>query len=186
MTKGDRSSHLRGSNLDVRFEALVADEFGPLEVRRMVASTAPRRPRPNDPATPVAWAAAAANRVAVGARPGAVVASMGDLGVFCAALGSMALLATAPADVRAASQRALPTWSPDGWLGDDLAFMHPTDLPRVRERLEHADTAALRSWTVALLPMVVDVFARQAPSWWRIRRPRFASMVLWRLAVPEY
>lgn len=185
MRKGERSCHLHTTSVDVRFEALLADEFGPHELRRMVSTPQLRRARRNDPATPVAWAAAAANRVAVGAAPGAVVASLGDLGVFCAALGSVALLSSVPEEVRVASHRALPSWTPDEWWHDDLVSVGRVDLPQVRERLEYADTAVLRAWTVALLPMVVEAFARQAPRWWRIRRPRFASMVLWRLAVPE-
>ncbi len=185
MTKGDRPSHLRTSHLDVRFEALMADEFGPRQLRRMVAPATARRARPNDPATPVAWGAAAANRVAVGAAPGAVVASLGDLGVFCTALGAVALLSTVPRRERCESQRALPDWTPEDWLGDHLLSAEPVDLPMVRQRLEDADTPALRAWTAAMLPMVVEVFARQAPRWWRIKRPRFASMVLWRLAVPD-
>jgi hypothetical protein len=185
MTRGDRSSHLTASSLHVRFEALMAHEFGPQEVRRMVSPTSLRRSRPHDPATPVAWAAAAASRVAAGATPGAVVASLGDLGVFCAALGSVALLTTVPSHVRAKADLALPDSTPVGWLRDDLVVVDAADLPQVRERLETADPIALRTWTVALLPMVVDVFARQAPRWWRIRRPRFAQMVLHRLAQPE-
>ena len=163
----------------------MAHEFGPQEVRRMVSPTSLRRSRPHDPATPVAWAAAAAGRVAAGATPGAVVASLGDLGVFCAALGSVALLANAPSKLRANAPLALPDSTSVTWLRDDLVVVDPSGLPLVRERLEMADPVALRTWTVALLPMVVDVFARQAPRWWRIRRPRFAQMVLQRLAMPE-
>ncbi len=163
----------------------MANEFGPAEVRRMVASSALSRPRPNDPATPVAWAAAAASRVAAGATPGAVVASLGDLGVFCAALGSVALLSVVPSEVRAKARLTLPDSTPAGWLRADLVAVDPADLPQVRERLEAADTVALRTWTVALLPMVVDVFSRQAPRWWRIRRRAFGRMVLDRLAVPQ-
>jgi hypothetical protein len=184
MTKGDASSHLKVSAMHVRFESLVAREFGQTEVRRMVSTATPARPRPENPATPVAWAAAAASRVAAGQAPGAVVAGLGDLGVFCVALGAFSLLSTMPTSLRANAYGVLSAPDTPGWMGHEAVSMEPARLPDVRERLEAADTAALRTWTVALLPMVVDVFARQAPRWWRFRRPRFARMVLHRLAVP--
>jgi hypothetical protein len=183
MTRGDRSSHLAVSGVHVRFESLVADEFGFVAVRRMVSTAKLRRSRPQDPATPVAWAAAAAARVAAGHPPGEVVAELGDLGVFCVALGSFALLATAPTELRAracAAQRVQPTW-----IAEEAATAHLDQLGDVRDRLETAHPTPLRMWTVSLLPLVVDVFAQQAPKWWRIRRRHFARMVLHRLATPE-
>jgi hypothetical protein len=183
MTKGDRSSHLAVSTLHVRFESLVADEFGLVEVRRMVSSAKLRRSRPQDPATPLAWAAAAAERVAAGTEPGEVVATLGDLGVFCVALGSFSLLATVPVQIRTAactSLRIQPEWMADAATSVDLAGL--TD---IRDRLETAHPAPLRMWTVAMLPLVVEAFGQQAPRWWRIRRRRFARMVLHRLATPE-
>jgi hypothetical protein len=162
MRNGDVSSHLKASALHVRFEALIACEFGHTEVRQMVADSKPSRSRPNDPATPAAWAAAAGHRVAVGKSVGSVVAELGDLGVFCAALGSITLLAALPAQP-----------------GD-------TRLQLTRADLEAADTAVLRVWAVQLLPQLVDGFARLAPRWWLVRRHRFASMVLHRMASPDY
>lgn len=183
MTRGDRSSHLAASTLHVQFESLVADEFGLVEVRRMVSTARLRRSRPQDPATPVAWAAAAATRVAAGHRPGAVVAELGDLGVFCVALGSFALLATAPAATRARACSAMRV-QPD-WIAEAVSTLDLASLDDIRDRLEHAHPAPLRMWTVAVLPVVVEVFAQQAPRWWRIRRRRFAHMVFHRLATPD-
>ncbi|MFM2077815.1 MAG: hypothetical protein RJA49_1705 [Actinomycetota bacterium] len=164
MTHGDVSSHLKVSALHVRFEDLIAREFGETAVRRMVSDAKASRSRPHDPATPVAWAAAAADRVAGGLPADRAVAPLGDLGVFCVALGSVTLLTAIPA--RRRSRRADRT------------------LPG-RDVLEAADAARLRVWAVELLPMVVDACAQQAPRWWFVARRRFARMVLRRLAVPE-
>ena len=183
MTRGDRSSHLAVSTMHVKFESLVADEFGLVEIRRMVSTAKLRRSRPQDPATPVAWAAAAAGRVAAGHRPGDVVAELGDLGVFCVALGSFALLATAPVAIRGQACSVLGV-QPE-WLAEAAASVDLTRLHEIRDRLETAHPTPLRMWTVALMPLVVETFAQQAPRWWRIRRRRFARMVLHRLATPE-
>lgn len=162
MTNGDVSGHLKVSTLHVRFEALIAREFGQTEVRQMVADGKPSRSRPNDPATPAAWAAAAGRRVAGGKDAGEVVAELGDLGVFCVALGASTMLAAMPA--------------------------HPSEqrLTLTREQLETADPAWLRIWAVTLLPQLVEAFARLAPRWWLVRRRHFAAMVLNRLSSPDY
>ncbi|MBI4932781.1 MAG: hypothetical protein HY828_02810 [Actinobacteria bacterium] len=169
--------------MHVRFESLVADEFGLVEVRRMVSAAKLRRSRPQDPATPLAWASAAAGRVAAGHRPGDVVAELGDLGVFCVALGSFALLATVPVEIRSEACTALRI-QPE-WLADAATTVDLGRLDSIRDRLETAHPTPLRMWTVALLPLVVEAFARQAPRWWRVRRRRFARMVRHRLATPE-
>ena len=142
----------------------MAREFGETAVRQMVSDAKASRSRPHDPATPVAWAAAAADRVAGGVPPDRAVAPLGDLGVFCVALGSVTLLTSIPA-----RPRSRPTHQ---------------ELPG-RAELEAADPARLRAWAVELLPMVVDACAQQAPRWWFVTRRRFARMVLRRLAVPE-
>lgn len=183
MTRGDRSSHLAVSSVHVQFESLVAHAFGQVEVRRMVSTAKLRRSRPQDPATPAAWAAAAACRVAAGHRPGDVVSGLGDLGVFCVALGSFALLATAPAELRARAAASLQV-QPE-WIAEEAATVSLHHLDDVRARLETAHPTPLRLWTVSLLPLVVEVFAQQAPKWWKVRRRRFARMVLHRLATPE-
>lgn len=144
----------------------------------MVPDPTPGRPRHNDPATPVAWAGAAGSRVAGGRHPGTVVASMGELGVFCTALGSVSLLAAMPVLMRAQA------WTHQHDLPDHLALATPDDLAEVRERLETADEHTLRVWTTHLLAMVVDAFARQAPRWMRWHRRRFAGLVLERFALP--
>jgi hypothetical protein len=164
MTNGDVSGHLRVSALHVRFEDLIAREFGETAVRRMVSDAKASRSRPHDPATPVAWAAAAADRVAGGLSPERAVAPLGDLGVFCVVLGSVTLLTAMPA--RRRSQTAAH------------------ELPS-RAELETAEPARLRAWAIDLLPMVVDACAQHAPRWWFVRRRRFARMVLRRLAIPE-
>jgi|GEM_PF-3402704 len=156
MTRGDRSSHLTISSTQVRFESLIAQEFGHTEVRRLVSPAYLRRPRLHDPATPVAWAAAAARRVARGTSPTDVVAGLGDLGVFCVAIGSLALL---------------------GFEGEQLVER--------REQLEVASSAELREHTATLLPLVVGSYAARAPKRWVFGRRRFAEQVLQRLAVPE-
>lgn len=156
MTKGDRSSHLTISNMQVRFESLIAQEFGHAEVRRLVSPARLRRPRPHDPSTPVAWAAAAARRVAGGTTPTEVVAGLGDLGVFCVAIGSLALLEF-----------------------DGVA------LDARREQLELAHPDELRDHAAQLLPLVVASYAARAPRWWLFGRRRFAEQVLHRLAIPE-
>ena len=171
------------STMHVRFESLVADEFGQVAVRRMVSTEKLRRSRPQDPATPAAWAAAAACRVAAGHHPGDVVSEFGDLGVFCVALGSFALLAAAPTELRVRACAAMSV-QPE-WLAEEAASVHLDRLDDVRDRLETAHPTPLRMWTVSVLPLVVEVFAQQAPKWWRVRRRRFARMVLHRLATPE-
>ena len=156
MTKGDRSSHLTISSTQVRFEALIAQEFGHTEVRRRVSPAAIRRPRLHDPATPVAWAAAAARRVARGAAPDQVIAGLGDLGAFCVAIGSLALLEFRGAELEAR-----------------------------RDQLEVADPFEVRAHAAHLLPLVVASYASRAPKWWPFGRRRFAEQVLHRLAIPE-
>lgn len=156
MTRGDRSSHLTISSTQVRFESLIAREFGHTEVRRLVSPVALQRPHPHHPATPVAWAAAAARRVARGATPDHVIAGLGDLGAFCVAIGSLALLE-----------------------------FRGTELAARREQLELADTAEVRAHAAHLLPLVVASYAARAPKWWPFGRRRFAEQVLQRLAVPE-
>ena len=156
MTRGDRSSHLTISSTQVRFESLIAHEFGHTEVRRLVSPVALHRPHPHHPATPVAWAAAAARRVARGTSPDHVVAGLGDLGAFCVAIGSLALLEFRGAELEAR-----------------------------REDLELADPAEVRAHAAHLLPLVVASYAARAPKWWLFGRRRFAEQVLQRLAVPE-
>lgn len=184
MTRGDRSGHLRPSRVHQQFEMLVAREYGHAELRRRVAPAVPRRPHPRDPATPMAWAAAAASKVATGAAPGSVVAGLGDLGVFCVALGSAAVLAALPAAARERAQRRAGMQTAT-WIEQELLGLEPWRMAEVRERLEEEDVAALRMSATALLPVVVEAFAEQAPRWWRIRRERFAQLVLYRLAVPD-
>ncbi|MEY4173436.1 MAG: hypothetical protein RI900_601 [Actinomycetota bacterium] len=178
MGKGERSPHLSTDPVLVEFERIVTSGWGSYEVRRMVPDPTPGRPRRNDPATPVAWAGAAGSRVADGREPGAVVASMGELGVFCTALGAVSLLASMPALMRAQA------WVRHHDLPDHLALATPHDLPEVRACLEDADEHTLRVWTTHLLAMVVEAFARQAPRWLPWRRTRFAGLVLERFALP--
>ena len=178
MGRGERSPHLSNDPAQVEFERIVAAGWGPHEVRRMVPDPVPGRPRHDDPATPVAWAGAAGSRVADGRHPGSVVASMGELGVFCTALGAVSLLASMPTLMRA------QVWVHQHDLPDHLALATAGDLPGVRAHLEEADEHTLRVWTTHLLAMVVEAFARQAPRWLPWRRRRFAGLVLERFAVP--
>lgn len=172
MARRDAFSHLSISPLHHEFEALVQASYGADEVRRMVASTRAAR----------AWAAAAADKVSRGRKPGDVVAGLGDLGVFCVALGSLSILGAVPGDVRRAVRDGMDHTAPGAWLADDVLAEGYAALSWTREPLEVADNAALRTWTVTLLPLVVDAFARQAPRWWRVRRSGFAGVVLQRLS----
>jgi hypothetical protein len=174
MPRRDALSNL-SSPLHHEFEALVLASYGADEVRRMVAS--PRVAR--------AWAAAAAGRVSRGRHPGDVVAGLGDLGVFCVAFGSLSILGAVPEAVRHDVHASLDHSAPGAWLADGALHEGLASLAWLRSPLEVADAAALRTWTVTLLPLVVEVFARQAPRWWRIRRAGFAGVVLHRLALRE-
>jgi hypothetical protein len=173
MSRRSAHSHLTLSPLHREFEALVQAAYGADEIRQMVASTRVAR----------AWAAAAAGRVASGRRPGVVVAGLGDLGVFCVALGSLSILGAVPEHVRADVRAAMDHSAPGAWLADDALHEGHDALSWLRATLEVADDAALRTWTVTLLPLVVDVFARQAPRWWWVRRAGFAGVVLQRLTL---
>lgn len=178
MGNGDRSAHLSTDPALIEFERIVADHWGSLEVRRMVPDPRPVRPHHRDPATPVAWAGAAGSRVADGRHPGAVVASMGELGVFCTALGAVALLSSMPGGGRSHE------WMQRYELPEHLTTVTPDDLADVRTRLEGADEHTLRVWTTHLLAAIVEGFARQAPRWLVWRRRRFAALVLERFALP--
>lgn len=186
MAPRDVSGHLFPTRTHAAFESLVAAEWGAFELRRMVAPPRPVRARRNDPSNPVAWAAAAARRVAAGTKPGEVVAGLGDLGVFCVALGSVTLLGASPSRIRHDMRADLPELVPGRWIVDQALDASYGWQHRLRDELEDADIGTLRMWSVALLPVVVDAFARQAPGWWRLRRPRFARFVLNRLADPDY
>lgn len=178
MGKGERSPHLCTDPAQAEFERIVAVGWGSHEVRRMVPDPLPARPSRHDPATPVAWAGAAGVLVADGRHPGSVVAAMGELGVFCTALGSVSLLASMPSQMRAGAR------STQHELPHPFALVTTGDLPEVRARLEEADEHTLRVWTTHLLALVVEAFARQAPRWLPWRRRRFAGLVLERFAVP--
>ncbi len=173
MSRPAAHNHLTLSPMHREFESLVQAAYGAGEIRRMVASTRVAR----------AWAAAAAGRVAGGRRAGDVVVGLGDLGVFCVALGSLSILGAVPSPVRAAVRASMDHTAPGAWLADDALLEGHASLTWLRDTLESADDAALRTWTVTMLPLVVDAFARQAPRWWRIRRTGFAGVVLQRLAL---
>jgi hypothetical protein len=173
MPRRDAHSHLTLSPVHHEFEALVQAAYGAGEIRHMVASTKVAR----------AWAAAAAGRVSRGRKSGEMVAEIGDLGVFCVALGSLSILAAVPTHVRDEVRAAMNHAAPGAWLADDALVEGYDAMAWLRSVLEAADNAVLRTWTVTLLPLVVDAFARQAPRWWRVHRTGFAGVVLRRLAL---